>query len=90
LGENARRRDNNIVGEPTLALINQKKLETKMNATVGDDMSLEAERERHKARAEKFGIPYNDPAQSRRREFKQQVVEEQRASAGFSTGFSVR
>ena len=53
-------------------------------------MSLEAERERHKARAEKFGIPYNDPAQSRRREFKQQVVEEQRASAGFSTGFSVR
>ncbi len=54
------------------------------------DMSLEAERERHKARAEKFGIPYNDPAQSRRREFKQQVVEEQRASAGFSTGFSVR
>ncbi len=50
---------------------------------------LEAERERHKARAAKFGVEYVDPEQSRRREFKAQIVAQERATAGFATGFNL-
>ena len=54
-----------------------------------DQPDLEAERERHKARAAKFGVEYVDPEHSRRREFKTQIVARQRAGAGFATGFNL-
>lgn len=54
-----------------------------------DRPDLEAERERHRARALKFGVDYVAPEQSRRREFKTQIVAQQRSSAGFTTGFNL-
>lgn len=54
-----------------------------------DQPDLEAERERHKARAAEFGVEYVDPEHSRRREFKTQIVARQRAGAGFATGFNL-
>ena len=53
-----------------------------------DKPDVEAERERHRARAAKFGVEYVEP-QSGRRELKAQMVAQQRADAGFTTGFDM-
>jgi hypothetical protein len=53
---------------------------------------LDVEREKHRLRAQKFGVEYKDPSSSRRdfkHQFKSQVVAEQRAGAGFTTGFDL-
>ena len=53
---------------------------------------LDVEREKHRLRAQKFGIEYKDPSTSRRdfkHQFKHQVIAEQRAGAGFTTGFDL-
>jgi hypothetical protein len=54
-----------------------------------DPPSLEAEREKHRLRAEKFGVEYVDPEKSRRRDFKQQILAEKKKDAGFTTGFDL-
>eukprot|EP00889_Picochlorum_renovo_P007758 jgi/Picre1/34788/NNA_002254.t1 len=51
--------------------------------------SLEEEREKHRRRAEKFGVEYVDPATSKRREFKHQLMAERRSGSGFTTGFDL-
>lgn len=53
---------------------------------------LDAEREKHRLRAQKFGVEYKDPSTSRRdfkHQFKHQVIAEKRAGAGFTTGFDL-
>lgn len=53
---------------------------------------LAVEREKHRLRAQKFGVEYKDPSSSRRdfkHQFKNQVIAERRAGAGFTTGFDL-